>query len=293
MSKKNFFDKISDKFFHAYPESKEELLAFLKDAHSKPWVNDDAFKMIEGVLKVSELRADDLMVPRAQMQVIDIDAEPMTWIKQVIAAGHSRFPVIDNDKDNVVGILLAKDLLRLFVNPEYKIRDHLRTPVFVPESKPVDVLLKEFRLKRNHLALVVDEFGSVSGLVTIEDVLEEIVGEIDDEYDVDESASNIIQVSPGKWRVKAATHIEDFNRSFGTDFSDENYESVGGLVSDELEHVPHVGEVVVLKGFRFKVLKAVARQVQLFLVEKLEDEAQIQRDEVLSATVQEPESKNA
>ena len=268
---RSFFDKISEKLFHEHPETKEEFLEELHEAHGKNFLNDDALHMIEGVLEVSDLRADDLMVPRTQMQVIDISEEPMNWIKQVISAGHSRFPVVDGDRDNVVGILLAKDLLKLFVDPNYKVSEHLRTPVFIPESKPVDILLKEFRLKRNHMALVVDEFGSVSGLITIEDVLEEIVGEIDDEYDVDETANDIVQLSPGKWRVKASTHIEEFNRHFGTNYTDDHYETIGGLISDELEHVPHVGEVVTIGGYRFKVTKAVARKVQMLLVEQVEE----------------------
>ncbi len=270
---RSFFEKLSDKLFHEHlPETKEEFIERLHLAHGKKILNEDALHMIEGVLQVAELRADDLMVPRADMKVIDISEDPTSWIKQVINAGHSRYPVVDGDRDNVVGILLAKDLLRLFLDPQYQVRDHLRAPVFVPESKPVDILLKEFRLKRNHLALVIDEFGSVSGLITIEDVLEEIVGEIDDEFDVDESSENIVPLSPGKWRVKASTHIEDFNSFFGTDFSDDHYETVGGLVSDELEHVPHVGEVVALGGFKFKVTKALARRVQMLLVEKLEED---------------------
>ena len=267
---RSFFEKLSEKLFHEHPETKEEFIEKLQDAHGKKILTDDAFHMIEGVLEVADLRADDLMVPRTEMQVIDISDDPMNWIKQFIAAGHSRFPVVDGDRDNVVGILLAKDLLKLFVDPNYKVSEHLRTPVFIPESKPVDILLKEFRLKRNHLALVVDEFGSVSGLITIEDVLEEIVGEIDDEFDVDQTANDIIQISPGKWRVKASTHIEEFNRHFETHFSDDHYETVGGLISDELEHVPHVGEVVIIGGYRFKVTKAVARKVQMLLVEKVE-----------------------
>lgn len=268
---RSFFEKLSEKLFHEHPETKEEFIEKLQDAHGKKILTDDAFHMIEGVLEVADLRADDLMVPRTEMQVIDISDDPMNWIKQVIAAGHSRFPVVDGDRDNVVGILLAKDLLKLFVDPNYKVSEHLRTPVFIPESKPVDILLKEFRLKRNHLALVVDEFGSVSGLITIEDVLEEIVGEIDDEFDVDQTANDIIQISPGKWRVKASTHIEEFNRHFETHFSDDHYETVGGLISDELEHVPHVGEVLIIGGYRFKVTKAVARKVQMLLVEKVEE----------------------
>lgn len=268
--KRSFFERISDKFFHSdEPETTEELLDEIHVAHDKRLLTDDAMLMIEGVLRVASLRADDLMVPRGQMIVIDIAEDAKTWVNQVIAAGHSRFPVIDGDKDNIIGILLAKDLLKLFVDPKYRIREHLRAPVYVPESKPADILLKEFRLKRNHMALVVDEFGSISGLITIEDVLEEIVGEIDDEYDIDQSASNIVAIGPDAWRVKAGTQIDDFNRYFGTHFSDDRYESVGGLLSDEFEHVPRAGESIDLEGFRFKVTKALARQVQILTVEKL------------------------
>lgn len=277
---KNFFEKLSDKLFHDdAPESQKELLEDLHVAHDRKLLTDDAMRMIEGVLRVNSLRAEDLMVPRTQMIVIDISEDSQEWIKQVIAAGHSRFPVIDGDKDNIVGILLAKDLLRLFLNPQYQIREHLRQPVFVPESKPADVLLKEFQFKRNHLALVVDEFGSISGLITIEDVLEEIVGEIDDEYDIVNNAANIVAIGASRWRVKAGTHIDEFNRVFGTHFSDDRFESVGGLVSDELEHVPQVGESVVLEGYRFQVTKAVARQVKVLTVEKLEHEQEHAPDE--------------
>lgn len=265
---KTFFEKISSKFFHDYAENKEELIARLHDAYGRKLFNADALHMLEGVLEVADLRADDIMVPRAQMKVIDISDEPKDWIQFAIRSGHSRFPAVDGDKDNVVGILLAKDLLRLFQNPDYKILEHLQEPVFIPESKPVDVLLKDFRMKRNHMALVVDEFGSVSGLITIEDVLEEIVGEIDDEYDIDETAGNIVAAGENKWRVKAGTSIEDFNEFFGTHFADDDYDTLGGLVSDEMEHVPHTGEVIELEGLRIRVIKAAARRAQLFLVEK-------------------------
>ncbi|MBQ8829801.1 MAG: CBS domain-containing protein [Burkholderiaceae bacterium] len=279
---KSFIDRITDQFFHdhEFPENKEELVEQLHIAHERKLFNADALRMLEGVLGVSELRAEDIMVPRAQMKVIDISDQSQDWIRYAIESGHSRFPAVDGDKDNVVGILLAKDLLRLFENPEYKILEHLREAVFVPESKPVDVLLKEFRMKRNHMALVVDEFGSISGLITIEDVLEEIVGEIDDEYDIDETVGNIVSTGQGKWRVKASTHIEDFNEYFNTHFEDDRYESVGGLVSDELEHVPHIGEEVELDGIRFKVLKAADRQVQLFAVERVDFESNETKTEI-------------
>ncbi|MCD8340345.1 MAG: CBS domain-containing protein [Burkholderiales bacterium] len=268
---RNLLAKLSGKLFHELPESKTDLLEILREAKDSKLVNEDAFQMIEGVLEVMQLRADDIMVPRTQMKVIDIHSKKNDWVRTVIDSGHSRYPVIDGDRDNVVGILHAKDLLHLQVEKNYDIRKHLREPVFVPESKLCDVLLKEFRQKKHHMALVVDEFGSISGLITIEDVLEEIVGEIDDEFDVSTSENNFTLTGAGQWKVKASTRIEDFNEKFGTNFSDTYYDSVGGLISDELEHVPHVGDKIELKGLRFKVLKAVDKQAQLFQVEKVSD----------------------
>ena len=241
---KNFFEKLSDRFFHDdAPETQKELLDDLHIAHDRKLLTDDGMHMIEGVMRVNSLRAEDLMVPRTQMIVIDISENSQDWIKQVIAAGHSRFPVIDGDKDNVLGILLAKDLLRLFINPEYEIRQHLRQAVFVPESKPADVLLKEFRLKRNHMALVVDEFGSVSGLITIEDVLEEIVGEIRDEYDIDE-VDSIVWLGDREYEVLGSQNLEDLCEELGLKFESEDYDSIGGYVVGLLDHFPKPGESI-------------------------------------------------
>ncbi len=225
--------------------------------------------MIEGVLQVAELRARDLMVPAGQMHVLDI-AEPVErWIPRVMDSGHSRFPVIEGNRDQVIGILLAKDLLRFYAQPGFDARAMLRPVVFIPESKPLNVLLREFRANRNHMALVVDEYGGVAGLITIEDVLEQIVGDIEDEYDEDEDADNIVADKDGRYRVKALTEIEDFNRAFGTQFSDEHFDTVGGLVTDGLGRVPHRGDVIELDGVRFEVLRADARQAHLLLVTRL------------------------
>jgi magnesium and cobalt transporter len=225
--------------------------------------------MIEGVLQVSELRARDLMVPAPQMHVLDI-AEPVeAWLPRVLDSGHSRFPVFEGNRDHVIGILLAKDLLRVQAQPGFDLRGALRPAVFIPESKPLNVLLREFRANRNHMALVVDEYGGIAGLITIEDVLEQIVGDIEDETDEDEDADNIVADKDGRFRVKALTEIADFNAAFGTQFSDEHFDTVGGLVTDALGRVPHRGDVIELDGLRIEVLRADARQAHLLLATRL------------------------
>lgn len=264
---KSFLERLSA-FIFREPDSREELLEALHEAHERELLDADAMSMIEGVLQVAELRAADLMVPRSQMEVIDITRPHTEWLPRVIETAHSRFPVIDGDRDSVVGILLAKELLRLYAEPEYDVRHHLRPAVFIPESKPINVLLRDFRANHNHMAIVVDEYGGVAGLITIEDVLEQIVGEIDDEYDTDEDADNILTERDGRWRVKALTEIEQFNEFFGTTLSDEHYDTIGGLVTEQVGHVPHRSEVIVMGGFRFTVLRADARQAELFLVER-------------------------
>jgi magnesium and cobalt transporter len=204
------------------------------------------------------------------MVVLERDSEPGQLLPAVIESGHSRFPVIGDDRDQIVGILLAKDLLRYFAEGaegSFDIRDVLRPAAFVPESKRLNVLLKEFRVSRNHMAIVVDEYGGVSGLVTIEDVLEQIVGEIEDEYDFDEAGDNILLDQSGRYRVKATTEIADFNAAFGTEFSDEEYDTVGGLVIHHLGRLPKRGETIVLQGLRIQVLRADSRRVHTLLVD--------------------------
>jgi magnesium and cobalt transporter len=223
--------------------------------------------MIEGVLQVSELHARDIMVPRSQMDVIDINESPDKFVPLVIQTAHSRFPVTSGNKDDIIGILLAKDLLRYYAGEEeFNVREMLRPAVFIPESKPLNVLLKEFRKNRNHIAIVVDEYGGVAGLVTIEDVLEQIVGDIEDEYDFDEDEDNIIQDKSGLYRVKAMTEIEDFNDKFGTDFSDEEFDTIGGLVLKRFGRVPKRGEQVDMDGLTVTVLRADSRRVHLLEV---------------------------
>jgi magnesium and cobalt transporter len=251
------------------PQDREELVGLLRSSYERNLLDADALAMIEGVLQVSEMQARDIMVPRAQMDVIDIRESPDQFIPMVIQTGHSRFPVFGENKDDVIGILLAKDLLRHYAGEEeFNVREMLRPAVFVPESKRLNVLLREFRASRNHMAIVVDEYGGVAGLVTIEDVLEQIVGDIEDEYDFDEASDNILLESSGRYRVKALTQIADFNAAFGTGFSDEEHDTVGGLVIAHLGRLPKRGESVLIEGFKFQVLRADSRRVYTLLVDK-------------------------
>ncbi len=251
------------------PEDREQLLTLLRSAYQRSLLDADALSMIEGALTVSEMPVRDIMVPRAQMDVIDVNQAVDRFIPQVIATAHSRFPVIDQNRDDVIGILLAKDLLRHYAGEEeFNVREMLRPAVFVPESKRLNVLLREFRASRNHMAIVVDEYGGVAGLVTIEDVLEQIVGDIEDEYDFDEASDNILLESSGRYRVKALTQIADFNAAFGSGFSDEEHNTVGGVVIAHLGRLPKRGEIVPIEGYKFQVLRADSRRVYTLLVDK-------------------------
>jgi magnesium and cobalt transporter len=207
------------------------------------------------------------MIPRAQMDVIDISQPPEKFIPFVIETAHSRFPVIEGDKDNIVGILLAKDLLRYYAGEEFDVRDMLRPAVFVPESKRLNVLLRDFRSNHNHIALVVDEYGGVCGMVTIEDVLEQIVGDIEDEYDFDEDEDNLISDGAGSWRVKAETEIADFNEALGTDFDDDDYDTVGGLVLKAAGQLPKRGDRITVADLVFTILRADSRRLYSLQVE--------------------------
>ena len=251
------------------PEDREQLIELLHSSFERNLLDADALAMIEGVLQVSEMQARDIMVPRAQMDVIDISESPDEFIPTVIQTAHSRFPVIGENKDDVVGILLAKDLLRYYAGEEeFNVRDMLRPAVFVPESKPLNVLLREFRASRNHMAMVVDEYGGVAGLVTIEDVLEQIVGDIEDEYDFDVVEDNILQEKGGTWRVKALTEISDFNTAFGTRYSDEEFDTIGGLVLNRFGRMPKRGEQISFDNLTFKILRADSRRLHLLQVAK-------------------------
>ena len=257
------------------PENREDLLGVLRGAFERRLIDADALSMIEGVLAVSEATVRDIMIPRAQMDCVSIDDEPPEFMELILETRHSRFPVIGESKDDVVGILLAKELLNYYANPEaFNLREILRPAVFVPESKRLNVLLREFRANRNHIAIVVDEYGGVSGLVTIEDVLEQIVGDIEDEYDFDESEGNIIPEANGHFRVKAQTEIGDFNAQFGTHFEDDDFDTIGGLLLKSFGHLPKRGEVTALEGFRFRVLRADSRRLYTLHVERVAPPAQ-------------------
>jgi len=258
-------------FLSHEPEDREELMDLLRGAFERRLFDSDALSMIEGVLSVSEMTVRDIMIPRSQMDCVSGDEAPEAFIPFVIETKHSRFPVIGESKDDVIGILLAKELLNYYANPgAFNLRDTLRPAVFVPESKRLNVLLREFRANRNHIAIVVDEYGGVSGLVTIEDVLEQIVGDIEDEYDFDESEDNVIAEGGGRWRVKAQTEIADFNAHFGTDFSDDEFDTVGGLVVRAFGRLPKRGESTSVGGLRFRVVRADSRRVHTLQVDRAE-----------------------
>ncbi|MDR2364884.1 MAG: CBS domain-containing protein [Zoogloeaceae bacterium] len=261
------FERISTLLLRE-PEDREQVLLLLHSAFEKNLMDADALSIIEGALAASETRVTDVLIPRAQMDVIDIHAPLDEILSTVLATAHSRFPVVDGDRDNVQGILLAKDMLRMQVEPEFNLRDWLRPAVFIPESKRLNVLLREFRVSRNHMAIVVDEYGGVAGLVTIEDVLEQIVGDIEDEYDFDEAHDNIRQDAAGRYRVKAQTEIGDFNAVFGTCFSDEDCDTIGGLILRHLGRVPKRNELVSMDNLRFLVLRADSRRLYTLVVDR-------------------------
>lgn len=260
---RSWFDRLSQALLRE-PRDREQLVGLLRDAQQRNLLDADALGMIESVLQVSEMQVRDIMIPRAQMVVVSRDATTEEMLPIIIESSHSRFPVISDSRDEVVGILLAKDLLRYRFDggSTFDIKDVMRPAVFIPESKRLNVLLKEFRASRNHLAIVVDEYGGVAGMVTIEDVLEQIVGDIEDEHDIDEDAF-IRKRSETSFVLKALTPIEDFNEYFGTAFSDEEFDTIGGRVVQAFGHVPKRGESVVIDHFEFKVLRADNRRVHM------------------------------
>jgi magnesium and cobalt transporter len=255
------------------PRDLGQLTDMLADARERGLIDGDVLEMLESVLQVSEIQVRDVMVPRSQMVVINREEPPEKILPVVIESGHSRFPVVGEDRDEVSGILLAKDLLRYFVEDggkDFDIRECLRPAVFIPESKRLNVLLKEFRVSHNHMAIVVDEYGGVSGLLTIEDVLEQIVGDIGDEYDVDEG-EGIRKEGDRTWTVPALTKIEDFNAAFGTRLSDDEYDTIGGLVLHELGRMPRRGETIQIGGLELKVTRADRRRIETLRVTSARD----------------------
>ncbi len=273
-SKPSLLERLSTLLLRE-PEDREQLVTLLHSAFERNLLDADALSMMEGVMQVSERQVREIMIPRAQMDVIDISEPPEKFIPFVIETAHSRFPVIDGDKDNIIGVLLAKDLLRYYAGEEFNVRDMLRPAVFVPEAKRLNVLLRDFRSNRNHIAMVADEYGGISGMVTIEDVLEQIVGDIEDEYDFDDDEDNIIADSSGQYRVKADTEIADFNAVLGTEFSDEEYDTVGGLVLKVAGQLPKRGDRIQLGELMFTVLRADSRRLYSLLVERKKAPAEI------------------
>jgi magnesium and cobalt transporter len=264
---RSWLDRLSQ-VLSGEPRNREELLEELRTAQANGLMSNDTLAMIEGAIGVSEKQVADVMVPRAQMVTIPIASDLGQMLRIVIDSGHSRFPVVGGDRDEIVGILLAKDLLKCFCEgaPPCNVTELLRPAALIPESKRLNVLLKEFRASRNHMAIVVDEFGGVAGLVTIEDVLEEIVGDIDDEHDVEERPGLIQSQPDGRFLVSALTPIAEFNERFGTGFADDEFDTVGGLVTANIGHMPSPGEEVTLSGLQFKVTKADNRRVHQFAV---------------------------
>ena len=254
--------------FSGEPQTREDLSEILRDAQENGLIGSDTLKMLEGALAVSELQVGDIMLTRSQMVSLPADAQFMDLMQMVVESGHSRFPVHGDDKDDILGILLAKDLLRGIVadGGPGQIRELLRPAVLIPGSKRLNVLLKEFRLSRNHMAIVVDEHGGVAGLITIEDVLEQIVGQIDDEHDEAEESTLIAAQPDGQFAVDALTPIADFYERFGADFPDDEYDTVGGLVTSAIGHLPEAGEELSLGQFHFRVGRADRRRVQSFVV---------------------------
>ena len=260
--KKTWVEKIGAALSHQ-PRDRDQLLEILNIACEQGIVNSDALAMMEGALDVSETQVRDAMIPRSQMVVVHNDSDLEEFLPRILESGHSRFPVIGEDKDEVVGILMAKDLLPHLASggEKFDLADAIRPAVVIPESKRLNVLLRDFRVSRNHMAIVVDEYGGVSGLITIEDVLEEIVGEIDDEYDEEEEAL-ILQVAENRYQVQALTPIDDLNDQFDSNLSDDDYGTVGGLLLAEFGRVPEYDDVVTLGDrFEFRVIKADSRRI--------------------------------
>ncbi|WP_442952710.1 HlyC/CorC family transporter [Pelomonas sp. BJYL3] len=268
-AKRNLLERLLE-FLHPGPDSTRELIETLADAEERALIAPESRQMLEGVLRMAELSAGDVMVAAPRMDLLSIDASYDELLAMVIGTGHSRFPVYEGQRDNIIGILMAKDLLKLQRAPELNLRTLLRPAVFVPESKGLNELLRDFRANRSHLAIVIDEFGNTAGLITIEDVLEEIVGEIEDEFDVDEASdAGIYTLADGSQRVAGDTHIEAVNEAFGLHLASEDFDTIGGLLAHEHGRVPRRGEVVELGGLSFSVMLTRGGSVRWFKVTRL------------------------
>lgn len=265
---KSWLEKLTD-LFSDDPQSRQDIKEIVREAANRSIVDTETLAILEGALQVSEMQVRDIMIPRSQMISINLNDSLKNYLAQIIESAHSRFPVIGEDQDEVLGILLAKDLLPLILNEnreDFRLKEVLRPTTFVPESKRLNVLLQEFRATRNHMAIVVDEFGGVAGLVTIEDVLEQIVGEIEDEHDFDDDDSLIKEVEDGVTMVKALTPIEDFNEHFSTRFSDQEFDTIGGIVVHHFGRVPECNESIQVDQWNFKVVNGTSRQINLLEV---------------------------
>ncbi len=271
-SKPSFFERIISRISGDAPDSAEDVVSLLRQAHEQEVFDSETLQHLEKMLDFAELEVRDAMITRSQMDVIKAGESMERIIAYIIETAHSRFPVIGEDKDNVLGILHAKDLLKYALSPEqFNLQSILRPAVFVPESKPLNALLKEFREQRNHMAVVVDEYGGISGLVTFEDIIEQIIGDIEDEFDEDESADNIFPVSAERFRINAVTEIEDINEYFGTDYSDEEADTIGGLVIQEIGHLPVRGEKVVIGPLQFTVARADNRRLHTLMAIRVKE----------------------
>lgn len=266
-SKPGFFERLVNRIAGESPDTEDDVLQILREAYERQVFDADTLQYLKNILDFSDLEVRDVMITRSQMDVIKIDDTPEKIIAYIVDTAHSRFPVIGEDKDQILGILHAKDLLKYWGRAEqFQLEQILRPAVFVPESKTLNILLKDFREKRNHMAIVVDEYGGISGLVTFEDVIEPIIGDIEDEFDEDDSADNIFAVSAERFRVNAVTEIETVNEFFGTNYSDEDVDTIGGLVIQELGHMPVRGEKITIGKLNFTVARADARRLQTLMV---------------------------
>lgn len=266
---RSWLDKLSHLFSHE-PKNRKQLMEVIRDAEERDILSAEISNMVESVIHVSEMRVREIMIPRSQIIVVEHDMKLATILPILIQSAHSRFPVLDADED-IIGILLAKDLLKFYFEGEtenFRIEDVMRPAFFVPQSKRLDILLREFRSNRNHMAIVLNEYGHVAGLITIEDVLEQIVGEIEDEYDIDEE-ENIKAHSDKNWTVKASTPIEEFNEQFNTELSDVEFDTIGGIILKGFGHLPKRGETITLENYKFKVLHSDNRRLYLLEVTKL------------------------
>lgn len=261
--KKSFFQSLFGRFFQGELKNRTELVEVIRDSEQNELIDQDTREMIEGVIEIAELRVRDIMIPRSQIVFIESEQDLDSCLDIIISSAHSRFPVVSDERDNIAGILHAKDLLKFLRSDadEFDLKPLLRPVVIVPESKRVDRMLKDFRSERFHMAIVVDEFGAVSGLVTIEDILEQIVGDIEDEFDEEESIANIRQLSRHSYAVRALTDIEDFNEAFKTTFADEEVDTIGGLVMQGFGYLPKRGEEITLDNIQFRVTSADSRRI--------------------------------